>query len=426
MTRLDLSDVSVVVSLKADSAERMANLARLMDFYDAVGNGTQVIVVAQPPLPDVPDRAGMRLHVVADDGVHWKTRNMNLGASLSARPMLLMSDADTVPNPSALAEGVRLVKEGAGFVSLYNGIVVSVPAHPAEDVADWAAFLDALPHYAPDDVRPGRQPKNPQTQPLYGNAKDQAVGGCFLCSRDAFFGIGGWNVNFVSYGFEDQELHHRARVLNHEFRSIGGHNLYHLDHPRGPESRYGQFYRQNLGEFERVRSMDADTLAAYAARGFRQMPFEPGFDYVRFAGPDADGWHRIPDARIDLSDLTILVLADAEVVSRENSCLEQLLDHMEETFRDYDLRICENGTTHYKYPLNRKNVAYRTLTGGPSKEELERVIAEADRPAVYVLSLSADAERQLRIARACLGKVAHGLPAARVFPSADQALSDAG
>ncbi len=425
MKQRALADVTVVVSVKADSSVRLENLDRLRSFYAALAEGLDILLVVQPPTPSLESMDGLRVHRLADDGLHWKTRNMNVGASLSSRPWLLMSDADVVPHPDALAEGVAMLSDGVGFVSLYNGIVVNIPAAASANLSDWTTFLASLPHYEARDVVPGKAAKHPVIRPLYGNAEHSAVGGCFLCSRAAFFGIGGWNPNIISYGFEDQELHYRATRLGHEFPSVQGHNLYHFDHPRGPESRYGQFYRQNRAEFDRVRNMAPDVLATYAARGFRQMAFRDGFDYARFSTAEADGWHRVKDARTDLSDLTILVLADPQVVTREASCLEPLLDHLEESYQGYDLRICEDQTTAFKYPLNRRNVVFCSTSHGPTREEMDGIVTEANRSCLYVLRLEKDAERQLRLAAARLAKVRRGLSVQDVFPATEQALADA-
>jgi len=425
MTVCDLGDVSVIVSVKADSPERLANLDRLHRFYCDLDPQAEVLIVTQSPIPVVPDRTGLRVHILEDEGLHWKTRNMNVGAALSERPFLLMSDADVIPHPKALAEAVSRLADGAGFVSLYNGIVVNVSQTGAGDPKDWTAFFAKLPHYRREDVVPGGPVEHPETRPLYGNAEHMAIGGCFLCSRTAFVEIGGWNTNFISYGFEDQELHYRAGVLGQPFGWIEDCNLVHFDHPRGAESRYGQFYRQNSAEYDRVRAMSSQELAAYAARGFRQMRFEDGFDYARFSSGDAEGWHRVSDARCDLSDLTILIHADPADVRPEASCLEALLDHLESTYRGYDLRVCENRTTAFKYPVNRHNVVFCPARDGPSAEEIAGILRQGGRSHLYTLRLEADAEGQLRRVSARLAKVKHGLPVRDVFPALNDALTHA-
>ena len=424
MTRLDLTDVTIVISVKPESDERLANLARLHEYYRTMAKGAEVLVVEQSTCSRIEPRPGLSVHGVADDGLHWKTRNMNLGAALSSRRNLLMSDCDTVPHPVALEKGLAFLAEHGGFTSLYDGIVVNVTDERAAGITDWPSFFEGAAHYSSVDVRPGQPLTDPGLHPLYGNAEHDAVGGCFLCTRAAFFAIGGWNPNFVSYGYEDRELHFRARRLGYGFPMTAGHNLYHFDHPRGPESRYGQFYRLNEAEYDRVRAMTPEALAAYAARGFRQIGFEPGYDYARFSSADADGWHRVPDTKSDLSDLAILILADPSDVCRAKSCLEPLLDHLEDNFRGYDLRICENRTTAYKYPVNRKNVVFCCTQDGPSAGELRRIAQEAGKPSVFALRLTTDNKRQFAAVCDLFSRVADGEAVRVVFPSAETAIAD--
>ncbi len=419
---VDMSDVTVVISIKVDCDARLDNLARLESYYATATENAEILVVEQGAVCRVDGRPSVMTHFIQDDGLHWKTRNMNLGATLSSRSILLMSDCDTIPHPSALAEGQAFVKAGGGFTSLYNGVVVNLLDPP--EIIGGAAFFVDLPVYKRNDVTAGRSFVGVDHLPLYGNVEHPAVGGCFLASRQAYHGLGGMNPNFVSYGFEDQEFYMRARRLGYEFPLVEDYNLYHFDHPRGMESRYGQFYRQNQAEFERVEAMSADELRSYAARGFRQIRFEPGYDYARFTNGDADGWHRVPDQRVDLSDLMFLVVADPAVVSREASCLNALLDHLEKHFHGYDVRICENQTTEYKYQDNRKNVAYEPVREGPSRVELKNIALETGRHAVSFLRLSPEAKEQLHRIREPLDRVRQGTPITDVFPTIEAALSD--
>jgi len=426
MTKIDLSNVTIVISLKPDSSSRLRNLKLTCSYYQTFATNAEIIVVEQDSKPQItPDPAtGLRVHAVPDDGFHWKTRNMNLGAALSLRPLLLMSDSDVFPHPKALDQGLEKLRNASAFVSLYNGIVVNLSESLTSTLGNWPDFVAGLRHYEPADVTSDRL-QDLDMAPLYGNADHLAVGGCFLCHRADFFGVGGWNPNIVSYGAEDQEFFIRAGRLGHPFQHIKGRNLYHFDHARGLESRYGAFYRQNMGELDRVRAMGPTALAAYAARGFRSLAFEDGYDYARFSTDNADGWHRVPDTKTDLSDLICLVIADPAIVGRKASCIEPLLDHLEGTYRGYDLRICENRTTAFKYPFNRKNVAFHCTQDGPSIAELRHIADEGRRPSILLMRLSSDAESQFRIIKARLARVGPGSPVAKVFPRVVDALNNA-
>jgi GT2 family glycosyltransferase len=419
---LGLSDVTVVISAKIDCDARLRNLGRLESFYAYHAEGAEILVVEQGSHPRIEPSSILKTHFIRDDGLHWKTRNMNLGAALSDRPILLMSDCDTIPHPDALAAGQAYVRAKGGFISLYNGIVVNLKAPP--QMIRWPEFIATLPIYKRTEVAAGRSFDEPDHLPLYGNADHPAIGGCFLASRQAFLGVGGMNTNFVSYGFEDQEFYLRAQRLGHEFPLVDGHNLFHFDHPRGMESRYGQFYRQNQQELARVAAMSPDDIRSYAVHGFSQIRFKPGCDYARFSTVNADGWHQVPDQRTNLFQLLFLVVADPAIVARDASCLNPLLDHLEKYFHGYDIRICENRTTAYKYQRNRKNVAFAPVRYGPSRDELAQIAAESGRPSVWLLRLRADAKRQFREIRETLENIRQGVPILDVLPTVEAALRD--
>ncbi|MEM9320082.1 MAG: galactosyltransferase-related protein [Pseudomonadota bacterium] len=393
MTKPDLSDTTILLSLKADSAARLENLTRLHAYYTAMTDGAELIVVqqGQAALPDLP---GVHVHRLADRGLHWKTRNLNLAAALSNRPFLLSTDIDMVPKPAALADAMALLRSGADFCHLFDGLVLNISTERAAEFTDWQSFMAGLPHVPRGQVIPGDSRAGQGLRVLYGDANHRATGGGFVCRRAAFVAVGGYNENFVSYGAEDEEFDLRARRLGYDFGQVDGHNLYHFDHPRGAESRFGPFYRQNMAELARVEAMDRAALEAYVARRFRTLPFEPGYIYDRQSMRDQDLWQRRPDLRHDLSHLTLLVIADPARVQPSSSCLDALIDHVEATYRNCDIRICEPHSNAYKFPANRSDVVHHVLADGVTVEALRRLRQEAGRSELLVTRLGRDAERQ--------------------------------
>ena len=151
------------------------------------------------------------------------------------RPRL--ADCDIIPHPQALANGIRFLDDGHDFVQLYNGVLVNLTddflsAHP-----QWDDLVDNLKSFPPDSVDPLHADESADQFPLFGNADYRATGGCTACRRTSFFNAGGWNENFVSYGFEDMEFHIRVQKLGYRFDTLEDYNAYHFDHPRGPDSQ---------------------------------------------------------------------------------------------------------------------------------------------------------------------------------------------
>jgi hypothetical protein len=358
--------------------------------------GAEVIVVEQGAVPAAAGILGVRHVFVGDDGCHWKTRNLNLGALISSRPFLIFTDCDALPHPEALTHGLARLKVGADAVHLFDGVMTNVPATRAQEAPNWDAFFAGVRHFPPHRIDPLLSQDDPEEFPLYGNARYIADGGCIAVTREAFASIGGWNPNFVSYGFEDQEFDLRLRRLGRRVERTEGFNLVHLDHPRGRDSRFATFYRQNEAEFERIAAMAPDDLRLYAMRGFRSIAFRHDGDYLREATPDRDGWQRVAPTRIGLGDVVIVVLADARRVAYDRSCLEPFLDYLEVRFRDYDLRLCECRATRYKHIVNKLNVTYHWMADDPSDSDIDGIAAFSGRKLVHVLRLSRDADGQLQ------------------------------
>ena len=260
--QVDLSDTAIILSLKVDDPVRLQNLDLVRSFYAAVTRDPDVILVEQGTQAVARAEVDRVRHVaLSPDGYHWKTRNLNRGAALTGRPFLLFADVDMVPDPRALDVALKALREGGDFHHVHDGIVVNLPRRSTAP-PDWHAYLSAQPHFDPDSVLPNLSASAQDAVVLYGNTRHRATGGALLCKRTAFFDIGGYNENFVSFGFEDKEIHDRATKLGYDLPYAAGYNLYHIDHPRGPESRFGPFYRQNNAEIDRVSQMSGQCFAA--------------------------------------------------------------------------------------------------------------------------------------------------------------------
>ena len=387
MKPADCSDLAIVLSLRVDSQERVRNLSCVLDYYENFTSEAEIVIVEQGSTGTVSGDAsnGIVTLRLEDDGVHWQTRNLNFGARYTERKYVLFTDADMFPHPDALKEGLKRLDAGAEFVHLHDGLVQNLPSPPDGGIEDWQAFCEDLTQIGPASIESGAASSR---KVLYGNADFRATGGALLCCRKAFWRIGGYNPNFLSYGFEEQEIHFRIQSLAGGAAYLDGYNLYHFDHPRQADSHYSTFYRQNQAEFERITRMDQDTLLAYAQRGFRSIAFSEGKSFARISDEDADGWYRRRDQRSDLSDVAIFILADAELVAPRASCLEPFLDFLEERFSGYQVVLCETAQSQFKYPQNRTNLLYCNLRDAAE-------IPATDRPLQYRVTLKPEAEQQL-------------------------------
>ncbi len=177
-----MPDVSVIVSLKADSEDRLRNLRLVADCYTRIAEGAEMIVVEQGMVPAVAGLPGVRHVFVGDDGCHWKTRNLNMDALLSGCPLLVFTDCAALPHPEALIHGLVRLRDGADAVHLFDGVMTNVPAQRAETAPTRDAFFAGLRPFPPDRIDPLRRDVE-----VYGIAR--ASGRSFVqvlrLSRDA-------------------------------------------------------------------------------------------------------------------------------------------------------------------------------------------------------------------------------------------------
>ena len=115
MSLHNLDGVSVLMSVKIDSRERLRNLQLVLDYYRAFFTGLEIILVEQDQQSRVPPALvsgqDVRHYYLRSDDVHWKTRNYNYAARMSSGEFLLMADCDIFMQPDAMVEAyARLEK----------------------------------------------------------------------------------------------------------------------------------------------------------------------------------------------------------------------------------------------------------------------------------------------------------------------------
>lgn len=86
--------------------------------------------------------------------------------------------------------------------------------------------------------------------------------GLIHCFRTSVFkALGGYNEEFIGWGYDDNEILARFKILGHPKEILKGYNAFHLDHPR----LYGGEFQalQNQHRWQRVEKMPAKELVEY-------------------------------------------------------------------------------------------------------------------------------------------------------------------
>lgn len=384
-------DVSAVIPVKIDSAQRRRNLEHVVEYLRKMARGIEILVVEQESTTALnKDQLASNEvdHVhVPGDGSHWKTRNANLGAKLARRNILLFLDCDVVLDPGALKCAIEMVRENGGFAQPFNGVLVEFNRGLVEKCSDICALLENASFFAPDYDKNLPDLDFSAAIPLYGGSDYLATGGAVVCDRRDFFLIGGYNENFISYGFEDMEFFERIVKFGYTIKRIHTANAYHLPHPRGEDSSYGNFYRSNECEYHRVRDMSPEKLRHYVYNGFREVQFESGLTPRITQGKHHYHLDLLPDERKTMGGLEIVFLVLERGPDNSDARLEQVFHFLEGHCTQYRIVLFERGSRSLRHPLTMKNYFYTWLDPKLFSEQQSRDLVRGRPQPRYCLEI---------------------------------------
>jgi len=73
--------------------------------------------------------------------------------------------------------------------------------------------------------------------------------------------LGGYNEEFVGWGYEDDEIQVRFDKLNHAKQNLENYSAFHLDHPRKPGDPIQDY--KNYNRSLAIREMPPGTIIEY-------------------------------------------------------------------------------------------------------------------------------------------------------------------
>ena len=263
-SRLDLTDVTFLIPLRADSGDRLRNLGIILRYLDEHLD-TQFLICEDDPgeaqfpalanqLGELGARCGFFQAPPHPGGFIHRTRDLNLLAERARTPIVVVYDTDVLLLPAQYREGRAAIAAGQAMVLPYGGLVADLER----------ALVDRIDRtLRVDDID------------LFGNGakviNSFAAGGSVFYDRRALLDAGGYNENFVSWGFEAAEMVERFSKLGLGIGRIPG-PLYHLTHARtGNSSDRHPYYERNRQELQAVQAMTASQIRQGLAAGRFRM-----------------------------------------------------------------------------------------------------------------------------------------------------------
>jgi len=419
---IDLSQLSITCSVLIDSSDRLRNLELFLRFFETFFVNYEIVLVEQGLHSQVQElvkeRRGVRHFLISTSGCHYKTRNLNRAASLATRNLIMMLDVDAFIPPAGIVASLALLCTGSDFVAPYNGVMVEIEKELIDKGVDFLKLMPEIVYFDRMFDLNLSQLTHRYFVPIYGGSKYEALGGAVFYRREPFFLAGGWNENFVSYGFEDMEFMHRIAALGYQVDRVSSVNCYHFEHSRGPDSYYNTFYRSNEQEFERVRAMTGNQLRAYVDNGFRNLQLDSALQLDILNTTGIFSMHTRRPTKVDLSSVLTILAIQHDATGRRPD-LDAMFDYFEAQFDNYLVAMIEVGNREFKYLRNKKNIQYMWMPLGHSLDEaVEKALSRVSRP--YIDSWKCREQKDIEPLMAKYAALLKGKAPSDVFQSKQQ------
>ena len=255
MEKFDLSDCSIVLPVQIDSVERFENVHFLFQFFEKYFRNHQLIGVEQGTEPKIQPHPGAEVEFVNSGEEFSLSQICNRGASRVKNSFFCKYDADALIHPKAIFDAFERLKREAGtsFILPYNGISLDIQ-NPLRSEIMQSFDLGSLPFLGKEDLD-GFEQANMRIK------NDNSTGLIHVFRTAVFRELGGYNEEFVGWGYEDEEVVARFDKLGHPRKILENYNAFHLDHPRKMGDSVQVF--KNYYRYLVVKNMPADDILDY-------------------------------------------------------------------------------------------------------------------------------------------------------------------
>ena len=261
---MDLN-ASIVIFVRLDNAKRRQNLKAVIEYYSNELSNIEFIIVEDSWRPDVLEDPTLMAtltntkytYVYVQNNAEWnKSAGYNNGIKLAKYNNIIFNDVDAIIEPSQLQTAIESLYENDlnALCYPYNGEWLCTTDKIKQEFASSHSYND-LDKYYPLPLVEGHSAKDfiNTTTPdgvLIGHYNSR--GGCVVGRRDNLVNGGGYNPNFVGWGYEDDELPARFHRLGYGVTRVNGQRkpCWHLDHTDNMSSK-----KENQPNYEENRQI---------------------------------------------------------------------------------------------------------------------------------------------------------------------------
>ena len=269
-------DVTILIPLRVDSAERKTNLDAVLGYLSALPDIR--IMILEAALHRQYFLKNKSIPVASffepdTDSVFYRTYYINRLLERAATPIAGIWDTDVFVPYSQLEEAVERIRSGKAVLSYpYDGRFYCLPPELSRKYRRQllAGVADSFTEAAGD-------------LPCWPDS----VGGAFFVDRLRYLEAGGENEYFYGWGAEDRERFYRITALGGPVIRVAG-PLFHLYHPVGENSRFAseEAERRNRQELAGISSLKKEEILPYTEKWKKPETLFPAYiDYLLVQAP---------------------------------------------------------------------------------------------------------------------------------------------
>jgi predicted glycosyltransferase involved in capsule biosynthesis len=256
--------ISFIIHLRKDSEERIKNINTVLPYFESIAPGCEFVIVEDDSEPFFQYLAtdNILYFFNKNENVYNKCKSYNLGLTKCTKDIVCFLDIDCIISKENLEKSIEMASSNDGIYIGYNGTCVYFDYPVKNSITDNVNLYDFLDSFVnKNNVRTMVKTEN------YTITNTKAVGGCLIGKKEVFTRVNGFNPNFIGWGYEDNEIISRARILKvpvyyvNTFKPL----LFHLPHEVNQlrDKSAHSFYDHNHREVSKVEAMCMEELEQY-------------------------------------------------------------------------------------------------------------------------------------------------------------------
>lgn len=256
--------ISFIVHLRRDSLERIKNIDLVIPYFQTLVTDSEFILVEDDVEPSFEylQNNNIRYYHLKNSGMYNKCKSYNLGLEKSTNDMVCFLDIDCIISKDNLYKSIEEAQKNNGINIGYNGACVYFDYNVKNKITTSDNLYDFLESYVDkNNIRTMVKTE------YYTITNTKAVGGCLIGKKEVFKRINGFNPNFIGWGYEDNEIISRARILKVPVYYINTNKplLFHLPHEvnQQRDKSSHEYYNHNHREVSKVEAMSTEQLQQY-------------------------------------------------------------------------------------------------------------------------------------------------------------------